>query len=238
MADEAHGFSRSGVSFPLTSSTSNSLLQDADPALFYLLEYLSWIVTNDVGDRLEAEATVCGAPITNAVEYTLPYEPSHYLASQQVKFPLIAVWRDEEQFFDRTRTYRAANVTLHAVYVLPVLSAGQAEQLLPILSAIGKAWSDRVNQGSDPEFTPTGQTQGSSPFAAGGVEKIDVTAGRYVVWNDGGDLTFHAYMADIEMTERATFDSSDYDDFDGINAHVDYKPPTGATIQDIAEFET
>ena len=46
-------FGYGGAVYPLTSSTTNSLLRDADPALFYVLEFLSW----GLGHYLDARIT-------------------------------------------------------------------------------------------------------------------------------------------------------------------------------------
>ena len=52
---------------PLTSSTANTLLRDADPAVYYALEFFAQVIRTHIGTRLLAEATAAEGYIVAAV---------------------------------------------------------------------------------------------------------------------------------------------------------------------------
>src|SRR5688500_18615638 len=88
-----------GVTFPLPASIAESLLRDADPAVYYALEYFAQVIATHIGARLIAEATAAGATdITAAVRESMPIDPAQFLAEEHFKFPLLSLHRESSSF--------------------------------------------------------------------------------------------------------------------------------------------
>src|SRR5579872_7429478 len=95
MALERSTFKWGGVVYPLTSATTNALLQDADPAIFYALDFYASMLQQYLGARWSAECTRANRSDigANVVQSKVPYDPSDYLTTEQLSFPLLAVYR-------------------------------------------------------------------------------------------------------------------------------------------------
>lgn len=206
MADDWSRFKRGAVSFPLTSSTVNSLLQDADPAIFYALDYLSFVLTEEIGARLVAAAQLAGAPINQAVAYKTPMDPEPFLQSEQFAFPLLAVYRKSGTLHQLTASYRDDVDLWEVAYILPPLTAGQSEAILPILHAAKIALDDRAEMGRDIAYTPPTLTAaaGDSVWGASyaNLEAIKFTTATYARLPKTDSLWFHAVILEAEVKER------------------------------------
>lgn len=229
-------FKRGGVAFPLTASTANSLLRDADPALFYALDYFAAMIRHHVGDRLMAAVALTDAPIASPVAMLSPIDPVPYLTEAQFKFPLLAVYRLETEFTMHTVTWRKDECRFGAAYILPPLTAGQAVILLPILNAIKAVIDDRTQMGHDPAYTPPGGNPDdvvwSAPFA--GVQAINIkkaTFGAYA--GIKGDNIFPALVFEGSFTEREG--NATFVQLQGVDAHQDLVVD-GTTITDFNQF--
>lgn len=107
MADSYGRFSHGSVSFPLPVSTTNGLLRDADPALYYALEFFASAINAHLTTRLAAEASAIGySSITAAVKTSLPYHPGPFLTESQTAFPILALYRKTERHTERTLAWR------------------------------------------------------------------------------------------------------------------------------------
>lgn len=239
---EAQNFYYGGVDFPLTSSTANSLLRDADPAVFYALEFFAQIITTHLGDRLLAEAAAAGATdITVAVAESMPIDPQQFLTEEHFRFPLLALNRESTSYKYLTKR-RLAIHKLKLSYVLPPLKASQAERLLPILHAVGLLIDQKAAQGKDPAYTPSTPTGTAGEFVwsgtRAGIAKVDVkesTVGAYQISND---LFFPAIVTSLEMWEIADSDSNDgqYQTFDGADIDINLRQESDGTILDLPEL--
>lgn len=161
-----------GTFSPLNTGTPNSLLQDADPPLFYLLDFVSWVITNYVGTRLVDEARAANVPITMAVAQRYPYNPQQYLAETQFRFPLLAAYRRRTLTGRRTAGWEHDNGIIDLLYVLPTLDAAGAESILPILHAVWDVVRPAVTRGWDPGYAPPLKPPGTPPWPLAGVERI------------------------------------------------------------------
>lgn len=236
MAEDAD-FQYGGVAFPLATSTGNSLLEDADPALFHALAFFQWVIESKVGARLLEAAAVHAPRVTAAVAYAVPFDPGPYLTSDQLKFPLLAVYRSEERLENRTITWKHAIETWGVAYVLPPMTAGQVEAIGPILNAVARALDERTEQGADPDYTPPGGAAGESVWARTGLEQIGFRRGRFVRWEDGADLVFQAYVADLEVQERVGQRPGAYPALTSVAAGIDLRTPGEADVTDVASVE-
>jgi hypothetical protein len=200
-------FRRGAVTYPLTTSLTNSALQDADPVLFYVLDFLSAMITTYVGPRFMATvgtSAALTALITKPVAYRIPYDPSPYLTDNQFKFPLFAAWRQKETFRGRTTTWHMSETLVGLNYVLPPVNAAQAELLLPFLNAVSQVIDDRVENGFDPSYTPPGGNAGDVVWADTGVEQVRMVEGSWGTFTQtNSDLVFPAWQGTIMLKERA-----------------------------------
>ena len=123
-------FQYGGVSYPLTSSTANSLLRDADPSLYFALDYFASVISTHVGTRLIAESAGFPSPITKAVMQVAPMDPAPYLLQQQFQFPLLVAYRVKDSYGRRTVTWQEDVGEWQVAYILPPLTqgAGRANQ--------------------------------------------------------------------------------------------------------------
>lgn len=240
---EAQSFYYGGVDFPLTASADNSLLRDADPAVYYALEFFAQMITTHLGDRLLAEAAACGATdITAAVAESMPIDPAQFLTEEHFKFPLLSLYRESTSYKYLTTKRRVAIHKLKLAYVLPPVRAGQAERLLPILHAVGLLIDQKATQGADPAYTPTSPTGTAGEFvwstprtAVAKVEVKDSATGAYQISND---LFFPSVLMSIEMWELADVGGADYLDFEGADLDINAVQESDGTTVDVVDAAT
>lgn len=222
-------FKYGNVQYPLPASGSGlggvgaSLLRDADPALFYLLEFCESILRTHLESRFTYEATACGAQhIGSIVSETLPLDPVPFLTEQHIKPPLLAAYRKSGKPIWIGSTKHSVD-DIELVYVLPTLQAGEAERLLPILRAVAAVLDNRIEQGFDPAYTPTSPTgtAGESWWKRAGVVKAGVMGVSYGEYAGANGLFFPAVTMNIEMTERSDFALDTYDELDRVDADID-----------------
>lgn len=194
-------FQHGNTAHPL--STSGALLRDADPALHHMLGFFAWVLDTYIGPRLVAEATLSSAEhITRGVAYAVPLDPEPYLRSEQVRFPLLAVYRKALKLTQHTQAYRADECNIELLYVLPPMTAGERVRLYPILNAARVALDDRAERGADDGYTPDGGTAGSSVWAQAGIMSFEFQSAAFgdVPWSD--DLYMPAIIMQANVRER------------------------------------
>ena len=238
MADYAR-FQTGGAVYPLTSATTNSLLQDADPSLFYVLDYYSYCLTNYFGARLLAEAAKVPviAPIAAAVQYILPLDPVTFLQESQVQFPLLAIYRVKETYKWKSIGWNEDVSQWKVSYVLPPITAGQRERIQPILRAAAKVLQNRTENMFDPGYTPPGFALGSSPWAAANLEEINLISGEYEFWSNTGNLSFPTWTGTLEVKERDLENATQFaNSFGGLDAEIDLAAsPNQPVVTDLAD---
>lgn len=205
---EKETFQQGAVVFPLVSPASRSALRDADPALYFTLDFLSFAITKYMGARFIEEATAAQVGlVAGAVGVTVSYDPAPFLASTQFRFPLLAMYRRDKAHRDRSAAYRSGKVICDVVYVLPPLTAGQMMNLVPLLNAVDGIVDHAIEQGFDPTYTPPGGNAGDSmrEAAFANLESIEVKTSTHVSFPGAqGDLYFPAIAFEVELAERAS----------------------------------
>lgn len=163
-------FQVGGIVEPISTDTT-SLLSRCDPTTRFALDYFAWIIRNYPGDGLLLAAiTKTGLrgpndrPITDAVMQMYPDDPVPYLASNFLRFPCLAMYRKDAKYRKHSAGYYDDRAAFDLIYLLPPLDAGQASNILPILTAIEKAIRQKTVQSFDPQYTPPGGTLGDSPW--------------------------------------------------------------------------
>jgi hypothetical protein len=200
MADNTT-FKFGGTTYPVTSSTANTLLQDADPVVFYLLDFYAAMLATHVGTRLVAEAAAVGAPVASVVAYKVPLDPGPFLLEEGFQFPLLCIYRRTSQLNERTTQKRHVTTELVVEYILPPLTGGQAERIAPVLTAVERILDARTQQGYDPTYTPPGSTLGANVRALCGLETIGFKSTRFGAYAGSDDLTFLSWQGTIEVAE-------------------------------------
>lgn len=242
---EAQNFYYGAVDFPLTAATTNSLLRDADPAVYYALEFFARVITVHLGDRLVAEATAAGATnITSAVAETLPIDPEQFLTEEHLRFPLLTLHRESTSYKSISKR-RQAKHRLRLAYVLPPLRAAEAERILPILHAVGILIDQKCTQGLDPSYTPSAPVGTAGEFVwsgdRAGVSKVEVKESSIGAFQASSDLYFPAIVLTLEMSEDADYNADDgqYVTFQGADVEVDQRQEfDGTTLEAVADFNT
>jgi hypothetical protein len=235
MSGDFGTFNYGGLKFPLSTSSGNSLLQDADPVIFHALAFYSAILTLHMGSRLLAEAAACSAPITQAVAYTTPLDPLPFLQEEHFNFPLLALYRVSEKNSYRTLNWSHGTSKIGIAYVLPPLTPGQAERILPILRAAPLIIANRTEQGFDPAYL-NGAKVWSAAFA--GLENIEAPVeSQYGSYPGVGNLVFPAWTATITVNERQMRET-DFGKLNAVDASLDLPTKGDTTITDFVAFKS
>lgn len=232
-------FRYGGSSYPLTASTANSLLQDSDPVVYHGLQYFAGVLGIHIGARLVAECTAAnvtanGLPITSAVMRMVPMDPLPWLLEEQFQFPLLALYRISERISRRTINWSHDTAKLGIAYVLPPLTAGQAERIIPILTSVPRVIANRTEQGYDPAYL-NGAKVWSAAFA--GLEDIDFPQGQFGSFPGLDNLMFPAWWGEITVNERQMREA-DFGRLAGVDVAMDLPTPGDATLPDFTDFKS
>lgn len=234
MADDFTKFKHGGTLFPLASAITNGLLKDADPGLYYALDFFTTVIRTHLSTRLVAEAADIGhTGITSAVMMAVPYSPEPFLTEEQLRFPLLAVYRKSDTFNDRTLAWRLSTGEWGLDYVLPPLTAAQAERLLPALNAVRVILENRTDLGFDASWNASAKVwQGS--YA--NFEKIDMASSAVQVWQIGDSLPFHALACTFTVRERQMPAAGAFETLTRVDGDVALSDSTAS--ENIAQVQT
>lgn len=230
-------FQVGGVSYPLTTTGSATLLRASDPILFFMLDYFASILETHIGQRFLMECTTAKVDIDRVVAYKTPIDPAPYLTSNQFKFPLLAIYRKNETYAGKTVAFRNTITDFAVEYILPPLTAAQSERLLPILPSVARVLDDRIQRGADPSYTPPGGTVDGRVWSAvfAGLQDITLVDGRFGSYPGAQDLDFPAWVGTVRASER-TQPTGDFSSFDAVDHETDLVTTGDTTITDFADF--
>lgn len=239
MADYSQ-FREGGAQFPLVSSTSAALLFDADPAVYYLLDYLTTVLNTHLGARFAAElgrAPAMALPQVNGqaagvVAMAMPYDPTPYLTQEQIGFPLLAVYRKSEKYARKRYSWMSREAEIGVTYVLPPLTGAQAERLRPLLGAVGQVIDNRIENMFDPSYQG-----GLTVWATANIEEISLASAQYGDFA-GSNLSFPAWNATIRLVERTMPLDSQFGTLAGLDTAIDLMSPVDAPLLDAADVKT
>lgn len=166
-------FTVGGTQNPLTSLLTNTLLQDADPSLFYILKYYTGVLQLDIEPRWNA--CISGAGLADLDGYlpnqVLPYDPFRTKISPQNswRFPLLAVYPVSTDYEFLTTTWFHLKRKFELLFSLPPLNSEQYEYLYPFLQLVEKVIVDRTLNSYDSNFN-----SGELVWKEAGLEKISI----------------------------------------------------------------
>jgi hypothetical protein len=236
MALELGAFKIGAAEFPLTDSTDNSLLEDADPALYHAALLLASALETYVGDRLLAQAALIGLNLQGAVVKTVSLDPVEFLLHDQFKFPLFCLYRTKDTWSDLAQVGSKSTSTWHFSYVLPPLNPNQQLALHPILRAASVALRRTVTMGWDPAYN-----DGEKVWDTYGVQKARLTEATYggieKMVGDAGQF-YRSLTGTIVVEEREVPLPSAFRTFTGVNADLDVGDGDGTVIESFVELET
>ena len=234
MADYGQ-FSYGGTPFPLTAATTNSLLQDLDPPNYYILDYYQTVIATHLGARFLAELarTPAITSIPAVLAQYVPLDPTPWLLEQQFQFPLLAVYRGKTSFEDRTITWPHVTTEFQVQYILPPITGGQAERLIPILNGVAKVLDNRTEAMMDPAYQ-----SGLRVWAAAGIESIRVIDGAYARYESAGNLSFPCVNLKLLVKERvAASVAGAFQVFGGLDVQVDQVSGNQPVLLDFADVK-
>lgn len=221
-------FKIGGVVYPLTADTTNSLLRDGDPALYYALDMFQTVIAEYVGDRILAQAALNGFNFQRAVGKAIHYEPSPFLQNHDMVFPLFALYRSEESCAEFTASFDKFSAVWCWAYVMPPMTPRQIEQLDPVLHSVASIVSCFAQQSFDPSW------QGGKTLRdLSGIQKMDPGPVKYldIEMLDGGqNQWWRAVSGKILVKERTDIVLDDLDVFEGANIAVDLDAPEGKVV--------
>jgi hypothetical protein len=228
-------FKHGGVVYPLTSSTTNTALEDGDPALHYALSLFETVIEEYVGERLLAQAAIEGLNFPSAVAKAIHYEPSPFLQAHEMEFPLLALYRTEEMWSNHTAAFDKSVSVWSWAYVFPPMGPREIDKLDPLLKSVAVVVSTFAMQSFDPSWE-----DGQTLRDLSGIQKMEAGPVKYMDFEpiDGGqNKWWRAVTGKLIVAERADIVFEDLDVFEGVSTKVDLAEPEG-TVASFVEVET
>jgi hypothetical protein len=186
-------FQIANVVQPIPDPGQYGTLRESDIALFYALDFFTFVITTYPGPRLMSVVQAIGpATITQPVMQRYPILPQPDFQTNQVKFPLLAIGRTTYKHEWKRIGWESDRGQFKLLYVLPPLNAGQAEKIVPLLHATMQAIRKKTTQSFDPQYTPPGGVAGQSPWtlALSGIEEIGFTNSEHGFMEGAGNNFF------------------------------------------------
>lgn len=228
MALERGTFGFGAAVYPLAASLSNTLLQDADPAVFWAIDFWRTVLETHVGPRWSLAVSDAGRPdlASQLVQQVATFNPVPYLKRDQFKFPLLAVYRmSEARDNDRTIAWTNVEATWGVQLILPPVSPSQREKVNPVLKAFRDVLYERTTNQADPSYR-SGQVVWSQLAK---VEMIGFAAADFRDALGTDDLVFPCCTLRARVTERTQPVTGAYDQLSGEDVEIDVDKGTGST---------
>lgn len=243
MAEVLDAFAIGGSPATLPSATTNTLLRDADPAIFGLLDYLAWGLTRAIQSRLLAELAALPEHklnITSAVMTRLSRDPAAIITSEQVRFPALAIWRTSAEHSERTRARLGEASACSLLYVLPPMTAAQVEAIGPILRTVEVAAIAYMTTLQHPAYTPPGGTAGEDITTRLGVDFCFPRTTKFgAVESLSKGLLMPALALEFELSEVSRIDTDQLNAFERGDTAFDVRDgATDTVVADVIETET
>jgi len=226
-------FQLGGVVYPVDDSPFVAALEKLDPPIHKALAFYKAMLEKHIGAYFDA--AFGAANLTNyvgkIVAEVVGYDPAPYLTAAQYKFPLLALYRTEEEVKDHTVAWYKTQSQWTLLYILPTLTAAQANQVIHILKAVRAVIADRTLQGYDPDYL-----SGEEVWETAGIMSIGITTARY---GTIPDLTTNLPFPALEITmvcEEREEKNPDLDDFDGIDGEIAVSDGDPVNDVPVAEF--
>mgnify|MGYP007056136859 CR=1 FL=1 len=215
MAYEDGYFQVGSVKSPL-EITANSLLEDADPAIHKILNYLSAVLTSHLKDRWNLEVGKADRLDLEdkVVSLVVPYDPVPFMQDTQFSLPMLAMFRVSESYEWKTTSWYHITCKVQIQWSLPPLSASQTEVMNPFLAHASRIIVDKTAMTVDPSYT-------GSPFADSNIESFRVLGCKYGNIPDANtNLLMPTLVVDAEVVERRMIRADIYEPLTGVDNDV------------------
>ena len=229
-------FQLGSVVYPLTDSTANELVKDADPAIHFALQLYSFALKRYVGSRLIAEAKkIDDIKIPSAVEASIAYEPSPFVLSGDIQFPIFCLYRVETDWAHIGQHVKSVS-TWEWAYVLPPLTPQGIKAIQPILWSVASTMAMFTFFSFDPSFEQ-GKTLRTlsgimsikpGPTRFGDFEKLEGEAKKW----------WRAVTGQLIVEERDELVIGEAELFDGANITIDVAGKGVETLKDFLTVQT
>jgi hypothetical protein len=215
-------FQVANVLSPLTSSTTNSLLYDADPCLYRIIQYFSGVLILHMQSRWNAEVVKSGRSdlIDKMVNEVIPYDPLPLATDTQFRFPLLSAYRTSESYEWKTIAWYHVTSEMNILYILPPLTSDQTEGLYPFLTHAARTLVDRTEETLDSNFN-----SGELVWQEAGLEEIKITSCTYgKIPGLKNGLNSNIYFPTVSLTlqciEKRMPVAANFELFNGMDARV------------------
>ena len=235
MSGDYGSFKWGGVVYPLATGTGNSLLQDADPAVYYASLFFKGMLGLHMGARFMAEVAACSAPIDSIVGTTMTNDPAPYLRAGEFSFPLLSVYRQTEKDQRKTVTWDDDSSIWEVAYIFPALTMRQADILTPALRSAGRIIAHAAKQGMDSNYLG-----GLNVWQATGIEKCSLVSAKYGGYHEVTDAkpdVYQAWIGQFEVWERDASVLGTLGVFQGADVALSLQSSDG-TILPVTSFST
>lgn len=211
---------------PITSSLTDSALQDADPVLYRLLQYFAGVTAIHIGPRFDAEVTAMGRPdlVGQSVAQVVGYDPLPIATEDQYKFPLLAAYRIEEDYEWKSVTWYHITSKIQVLYILPPLTSDQGKRLYPLTTHFARTLVDRTLEGFEQNFNA-----GEQVWHEAGLEEIGMSHSSYgkfpgLKGPNKSNIWFPGVSCEIECIERRMPVPENFQDFTGFDGYISLPP--------------
>lgn len=183
---------------PLETGTGNPVYEDADPALYFILDFASAVIAHHAGARWVEATNSVGLSGTPAWANLVPgVDPLLYFGQQQFKFPLLALTRETTTTVDLTISTDVDEAFLDLLYILPPLDFRQAMALSPFLNLFSQVVKGEI-------------LNKRSLFAANGIQDIKIQKTDFgTVPDETGKLHFPMFQMRLKVKETKQFPSGE-----------------------------
>jgi hypothetical protein len=184
---------------------------------------------------LLTQAALEGLNFPSAVEKTIHFEPTPFLLSDQLTFPLFCLYRTEEAWTNTAVTGDKSTSVWDWAYVLPPMTPRQIEQLHPILRSVAVTIATFAQQSFDPEYEA-----GATLRELAGIQKMSAGPIRYGNFEavDGVDRWWRAVTGKLFVEERTEIVVDAFETFNGVNIAIDETSPDNTQLVDFVQIET
>lgn len=228
-------FAVGGVVLPLPSSTQQDFIRVADPALYYVANFLSSVLETYLGDAMRTRFGAEGLNIPGAVAGPPIYlEPTPFLTHDNLRFPLLAVYRKSETHDEHTASWEKAMGEWEFAYVLPHLTHVQELRLAPVLTAVRAVIKRAVSMGADPAYL-----SGASAWAVAGIQRAWLSR---VAWGSYEFIdqvkTYRAIIGSLSIWERDMPVADAFEAFEGADVDVSLAYPDETSVANVSQIKT
>lgn len=212
-------FKVGSVVSPTTSSLSNLPLDDLDPIIYGLQRYLYNVLDLHLGDRLSAERVAQGLS-DGYVNQILSYNPLPFKGMNEYKFPLMAIYRTEDEFENTTLAKYSVKSNIEILFLFEPWDTNQYERLHPFLRGISNIFVNRLKNSYDINYN-----DGEEVLKDTGIEEvriINTSYNKFAGINGNNEIHFPGLLLTIEVKEiESDYSGNSVDTLEGIDTGYD-----------------